>query len=141
MTPTTPDSRMDARIRDSFARQSLMQGFGAEVLKVRSGQVTLRAPISELTRQQQGIAHAGLTFALGDTAAGYAALTQMPDACEVVTSELKINLLAPGTGDMLYATGRVVRVGKRLIVVTAEVSRDDGELIALLQGTMVPVPA
>lgn len=141
MTAPPADIGMESRIRNSFARQSLMQVFGAEVQEVSAGQVTLRAPISDFTRQQQGVAHAGLTFALGDTAAGYAALTQMPEDCEVVTSELKINLLAPGTGDWLFATGRVVRAGKRLIVVTAEVSRDDGTLIALLQGTMVPVPA
>ena len=133
------DAQIAARVADSFARQSLMQTFGAEILEVRRGAVLLRAPITDRTQQQHGFAHAGLTFALGDTAAGYAALTQMPETDEVVTSELKINLLAPGTGRYLQAAGRVVRAGKRLVVVTAEVTREDGELIALLQGTMVPV--
>ncbi|MEE3021568.1 MAG: phenylacetic acid degradation protein, partial [SAR324 cluster bacterium] len=43
----------------------------------------------------------------------------------------------------LRAEGRVVKSGKRLIVVTSEVhAHKDGnsKLIALMQGTMVPVP-
>lgn len=139
MTQSDP-SQMRARIAASFSQQSLMQTFGASIQSVAPGEVVIRAPITNGVRQQQGFAHAGLTFALGDTAAGYAALTLMPMDSEVVTSELKINLLAPGTGAALHATGRVIRAGKRLVVVTSEVIRDDGTLVALLQGTMVPVP-
>lgn len=130
----------DTRIRDSFARQSLMKTFGAKVVSVSHGAVTLQAPIGPTVLQQQGMAHAGLTFALGDSAAGYSALLVLPDDQEVVTSELKINLLAPATGAHLTATGKVIKPGRRLIVVTSEVHRDDGTLVALLQGTMVPVP-
>ena len=130
----------DARVRQSFSRQSLMDTFGAEVLSVAPGQVVLRAPIGPGVLQQQGMAHAGLTFALGDSAAGYSALSLMPEDREVVTAEIKINLLAPATGNHLTATGKVVKPGQRLIVVTSEVHRDDGTLVALLQGTMVPVP-
>jgi uncharacterized protein (TIGR00369 family) len=129
----------DTRIARSFARQGLMQTLGAEIVSVRDGAVVLCAPILAAAQQQHGFAHAGLTFALGDSAAGYAALTTMPEDREVVTSEMKINLLAPGTGAFLRAEGRVVRAGKRLVVATAEVFREDGEMVALMQGTMVPV--
>ena len=100
------------------------------------------APIRDLARQQHGFGHAGLTFALGDTAAGYAALTLMPPGAEVLTVEMKINLIAPAAGERLIATGRVVRAGRRLTVVTAEVEAEAGgrrRTIALLQGTMLPV--
>ena len=77
-------------------------------------------------------------------AAGYAALSQLPPENEVLTSELKINFLAPAVGDFLRAVGKVVKTGRRLIVVTAEVSAitgEDQQLIAILQGTMVPTQA
>jgi uncharacterized protein (TIGR00369 family) len=93
-------------------------------------------------RQQHGAGHAGLTFALADTAAGYAALTLMPPGREVMTVEAKINLLAPALGDRLIARGRVLRAGRRLVVVTAEVAAvaaGQETMIALLQGTMIPV--
>lgn len=132
-------SRLFRRVADSFARQRMMQTLGAELVEVAPGKVVIRAPVLAQATQQHGFAHAGLTFAIADSAAGYAALTLMPETAEVVTAEMKINLLAPGTGAAIIATGRVVKPGKRLSVVTAEVARDDGTLIAVLQGTMAPV--
>lgn len=132
-----------ARIHDSFARQGLMQTFGARISALEPGRCEITAPILPTACQQHGAGHAGLTFALGDTAAGYAALSLMPEGREVMTAEIKINLLAPAIGTHLIATGRVVKAGKRLSVVTAEVAAEaaDGrrKLIAVLQGTMVPV--
>ncbi|UWR27282.1 PaaI family thioesterase [Sulfitobacter sp. S223] len=131
------------RITESFAAQSMMTTLGAELSEITAGLVRITAPILPGSRQQQGFGHAGLTFAIGDSAAGYAALTMLPLDQEVVTAEIKINLLAPARGDLLIATGRVIKPGKRLSVVTAEVhAEEDGKqtLIAVLQGTMVPVP-
>ncbi|MEP1356435.1 MAG: PaaI family thioesterase [Tateyamaria sp.] len=135
---------MNDRIAASFARQSMMQTFGATLDAVTQGHVTLSAPILPGSRQQQGFAHAALTFGLGDSAAGYAALTTIPEDQEVVTAEIKINLTAPATGERLIAKGRVIKPGRRLIVVTSEVfAVTDGveTLVAVLQGTMVPVRA
>lgn len=137
------DDTARARIYDSFAAQSMMATLGAELIEISEGLVRISTPILPGTRQQQGFGHAGLTFSIGDSAAGYAALTMLPFDQEVVTAEIKINLLAPARGDRLVATGRVVKPGKRLCVVTSEVHAEaDGKstLIAILQGTMVPVP-
>ncbi|MEC8015035.1 MAG: PaaI family thioesterase [Pseudomonadota bacterium] len=133
---------MDNRIRNSFASQTMMQTLGAEITDVGQGSVTITAPILPGSRQQHGVAHAALSFAIGDSAAGYAALTLMPEDSEVMTAEMKINLLAPGAGDYLRATGKVIKPGRRLVIVTAEVHAITGpeeKLVALLQGTMVQV--
>jgi len=119
-----------------------MRTLGAKLTGVAPGKIEITAPILPLATQQQGFGHAGLTFSIGDSAAGYAALTLLPEDKDVVTSEIKINLLAPALGDRLVARGRVVRPGKRLIVVLSEVFAVTGGLetqIALLTGTMVPV--
>ena len=132
------------RIHESFAAQSMMATLGATIERVDEGLVEIHAPILPGSLQQRGFAHAGLTFAIGDSAAGYAALTVMPEDCEVVTAEMKINLLAPGRGERLIARGRVIRAGRRLTTVQADVHAvDDGSEthIALLTGTMIPVPA
>lgn len=130
------------RIKDSFDRQSMMATLGATLDSVAPGKVVISAPILPGSLQQKGAAHAALTFAIGDSAAGYSALTLLPEDQDVMTAEIKINLLAPGVGDRLRATGTVVKPGRRLVVVTAEVhaiSGDQEKLIAILQGTMVPV--
>ena len=132
------------RIKQSFARQSMMETLGARLDSVTPGRVVISAPILPGSRQQHGVAHAALTFALGDTAAGYSALSVMPEESEVMTAEIKINLLAPGRGELLRATGKVIKPGRRLVVVSAEVHALDGDsemLVAVLSGTMVPVPA
>lgn len=132
------------RIYTSFTKQTLMTTLGAKMSHVEPGLVRITAPILETSRQQQGFGHAGLTFSIGDSAAGYAALTMLPLENEIVTAEIKINLLAPARGVLLIATGRVVKSGKRLCVATSEVhaEQEDGSqiLIAILQGTMAPVP-
>ncbi|WP_146590701.1 PaaI family thioesterase [Puniceibacterium confluentis] len=139
-----PDDTLTRRIETSFARQTMMATLGATLADIRPGAVTIHAPILPGTMQQQGFGHAGLTFSIGDSAAGYAALTLLDDTTEVVTAEIKVNLLAPARGELLIARGKVVKPGRRLVVVTSEVfARANGSetLIALLQGTMVPVPA
>lgn len=136
--------RSKARIRASFAAQSMMETLGARITNLSPGTCHIEAPILPGSRQQQGLAHAGLTFAIGDSAAGYAALTCMTEGQEVVASEMKINLLAPATGKRLIAEGRVLKPGRRLIVAQADVWAIDGESrrhVAVLLGTMVPVPA
>jgi uncharacterized protein (TIGR00369 family) len=138
------DDDLTQRIARSFAAQSMMQTLGASLAHVSPGEVRIAAPILPGARQQQGFGHAGLTFALGDTAAGYAALSLMAPDSDVLTAEIKVNLLAPARGELLIATGRVIKPGRRLTVVTAEVHARQGDtltLIALLQGTMVPVTA
>ncbi len=130
------------KVRRSFDGQSLMRSFQARLEGVEPGQCCIVAPILPGHCQQHGYAHAGLTFAIGDSAAGYAALSLLPGKSEVLTVEMKINLLAPADGDRLRAVGRVVKPGRRLIVVAAEVFvQKDGveRQVALLQGTMIPV--
>lgn len=131
------------RVRVSFSQQSMMATVGATLIDVEPGRCVLRAPIGAHVLQQHGAAHAGLAFMLGDSAAGYAALTLMPRDAEVMTVEMKINLMAPAVGDALEAVGTVVKSGRRLSVVQAEVFALSGahrKTIALLQGTMIPVP-
>lgn len=130
------------RIRKSFAAQSLMETFGATLARIGEGAVDIHAPILPGSRQQHGFAHAGLTFAIGDSAAGYAALSVLPEGYEVLTTEMKVNLLAPGQGELLIARGKVIKPGRRLVIVQADVfALADGKEthVALMTGTMMPV--
>lgn len=138
------DPDTEAKIKQSFASQSLMETLGAELLSVAQGRVEIAAPILDTSKQQHGFAHAGLTFSIGDSAAGYAALSTLPADHEVLTTEMKINLLAPGSGDRLIARGKVIKPGRRLIIVQSDVFalQDGSEThIAMMTGTMMPIAA
>ena len=133
---------ISARIQTSFDRQSMMATLGATLAETGHGTVTITAPILSGCQQQQGFGHAGLTFSIGDSAAGYAALTLIPEDQEVVTAEMKINLLLPAKGNRLIARGRVIKPGRRLMVVASDVFAETGgqeRHIACLTGTMMPV--
>lgn len=136
----TPD--IEAKVRASFSRQTMMATLGAELLDLGHGSARIVAPILPGSRQQQDAGHAALTFAIGDSAAGYAALTMFGADDEIMTVEMKINLLRPAVGERLVAEGRVIKPGRRITVVAAEVFAESGgerKQIALLQGTMIPV--
>ena len=135
--------KISERVTRSFESQSMMKTLGARIHKIEKGKVVIEAPLLPSTLQQQGYVHAGLTFSIGDSAAGYSALTLLPEDQEVMTAEIKINLLAPADGELMRAEGRVVKHGKKLVVVTSEIHAfKDGKkkLIAIMQGTMIPVP-
>lgn len=139
--PDNPDSAFETRVRDSFASQGFMRLIGAEITSLSPGCCIISAPIHENVSQQHGFAHAGLTFSIGDSAAGYAALSLMPANADVLTAEIKINLMSPAVGTHLRAEGRVIRPGRRLMTVESLIFAYEGatrgKQVAQMLGTMV----
>jgi uncharacterized protein (TIGR00369 family) len=134
------DDAIVARVRASFARQRAMATLGAELADVVAGRVAIALPIEPRLSQQDGFLHAGVVVAALDSACGYAALTLMPDDAEVLTVELKVNLLAPAGGDSIVAEGEVVRAGRTLTVCRGEAHAEQGSErvhVATMLATMV----
>jgi uncharacterized protein (TIGR00369 family) len=132
----------EARVRASFAKQGLMSTLGATLCSVAPGLVEIAIRPSPAISQQHGFVHAGAVSAIADTAAGYAALTLMPPDRGVLTTEFKINLLAPALGDRILARGRVVKSGRTLTLAQTEVFAENGgqeKLIALLTATLMSI--
>ena len=129
------------RVAQSFESQAFMKTIGAELVLVEQGKVIITLKLKSSLMQQHGFGHAGVTFSIGDSAAGYAALTKMESHQEVLTSEMKIQLLSPSHGSMLRAIGSVIKAGRRLLVVKSDVysvSDKKEKLVATMLGTMVP---
>jgi acyl-coenzyme A thioesterase PaaI-like protein len=78
----------EARVRASFARQSLMSTLNAELLSLAPGRCTIRSTYGEGLSQQHGLFHAGVASASGDSACGYAAFTLFPEDAKVLTAEV-----------------------------------------------------
>jgi uncharacterized protein (TIGR00369 family) len=142
LPPTPRFPGFETKVRESFARQQFMGTIGAELLHVAPGEVDIQLRMDPRLTQQHGFLHAGVVVAAVDSACGYAALTLMDEAAEVLTVELKVNLLAPATGARLLARGRVVRSGRTLTVCSGEaVASADGSesVVATLLTTMMAV--
>ena len=133
---------VEARVRSSFARQTIMTTLGAQIAAVRPGEVEIVLPFSDKILQQHDFIHAGAIATIADSACGYAALSVMPRDAAVLTTEFKINLLAPAKGEQLRAIGRVVRSGKKLVITLGEVFAEEGgarKQVALITATMMVV--
>ena len=129
------------KVAKSFESQAFMRTIGAKLESVDEGRVVISVELKPSMMQQHGFGHAGVTFSIGDSAAGYAALTKMGIRQEVLTSEMKIHLLSPADGKILKAVGSVLKLGKRLLVVQSNiysVGDKNEKLVATMLGTMVP---
>lgn len=134
------DPAYEARVRESYARQRLLETLGATLERVAPGEVDIRLPFRPGLAQQHGFFHAGATTAIVDTACGYAALTLMPPDAAVLTVEFKVNLLAPGKGEAVLARASVLKPGRTLTVVRGDVfAEEKGEerLVATMLATMM----
>jgi uncharacterized protein (TIGR00369 family) len=136
------DPAFQARVQASFAKQGLMTTLGASIAHVGPGIVEIALPAGPGVSQQHGFVHAGAVAAIADTAAGYAALTLMAPGVGVLTTEFKINLVAPATGERVLARARVIKAGRTLTLAQTEVFSEtaSGEkLIALLTATLMTI--
>jgi uncharacterized protein (TIGR00369 family) len=115
------DPNYETRVRDSFDRQGFMTYIGATLDSVTPGQCEIRVPYKPELAQQHGFFHGGITGAIADTAAGYASFSLMPADSTILTTEYKINLVAPAQGEALIARARVKKSGRTLTVVECDV--------------------
>jgi len=117
-----------------------MQLIGAELSRVEPGVVEISLPYRAELTQQNGYLHAGIVTTIADSACGYAAYSLMPAGSEVLSVEFKVNLLRPAKGDKFRARAEVIKPGKTLTVVKADVfglsEAEEETLVASMLGTM-----
>ena len=141
MSFTAKNPLFATQVRNSFERQMAMSSIGAELLIVEPGKVEIALPYRSDLTQQHGYMHAGIITTIADTACGYAAYTLMPAGSEVLSVEFKVNLLRPAKGERFVAVANVLKPGRTLTVVRADVfgvsESDERELIATMLATMI----
>ena len=117
---------------------------GGELTRVEPGVVEIALAYRSDLTQQDGYVHAGIITAIADTACGYAAYTLMPPESDVLAVEFKVNLLRPAKGDKFLARAEVIKPGRTLTVVRADVftmtGNEEQQLVATMQGTMMRLP-
>ena len=128
-------------IKQSFAKQTVMSLIGGELTLVEPGIVEITLPYRSDLTQQHGYVHAGIITTIADSACGYAAYTLMPPNSDVLAVEFKVNLMRPAKGETFVARAEVVKSGRTLSVVRADVhaltGNEQRELVAIMQGTMM----
>ena len=108
-----------ARIRDSVGRQGFMTHVGAELSELARGSCTLEVERRPELLQQNGLFHGGVTAFLVDNATTIAAAATRGQSA--LTAEYKLNLLSPAVGERLICRARVIKPGRQVAVVAADV--------------------
>ena len=106
-------------IRENVGRQGYMRLVGAELSELSRGTCTIAVDRREELLQQHGFFHGGVTAFLVDNATTIAAATSRGQPA--LTAEYKLNLLSPAIGERLICRARVIKGGRQVSVVAADV--------------------
>jgi len=112
---------------------------GIEIVSVEPGLATLSMKMRDDLKRNGGIAHGGAVATLIDSAMAFAIIPMLGQNEHSLTVDLTIHYLRPVSEGSARATARVVRAGKRVITVSAELFDGNDKLAATAISTYLRV--
>src|SRR6476660_4842282 len=103
---------------------------GIEVESVEPGHAVLTMNVRDEHMRNDAIAHGGVIATLIDSAMAIAIMALLEEDERTVTVDLTIHYLRPVSEGTARASARVVRAGKRVITVSAELFDQNDKLSA-----------
>ena len=137
MTGTKLTAARLRRIRKTIDTVPFAQLLGIELDDVGIGTATLGLNITRQLTQNHGVVHGGAIASLIDTATAFAIISVLSRGERVTTVDLTISYLRPLTEGRVTATAKVLRAGRRLFAVSAEVLDEDGKLATTALSTYI----
>jgi uncharacterized protein (TIGR00369 family) len=126
-----------------FQEAAFVRRLGIVLTGHGKGWCETRVSGSPSHRQQHGLFHAGVLMTLADHTCGGAAASTVGEDRDVITVENKISFLRPATGPGLFCRAEVLRAGKSLVFVEAQVMNEGAEgrvLVAKGSSTLAVIP-
>lgn len=112
---------------------------GMELVDIAPGEAVIKIEMRDDLRQPSGVLHGGVTATLIDTAMAFAVRTKLQLDEATATIDLTVHYLRPHLAGTFTCTAKVVRAGKRIFTVSADVENEDGKLIATAISTYTRV--
>ena len=94
----------------------------------------IELPVREELKQLFGVLHGGIIATVLDMAMAAAASTVLPDDQYTTTIDMHTSYLRPMFGETLKGEATVLKKGKRVTVVTGQVTDEQGTIIATSTG-------
>ena len=101
---------------------------------------TMRFTVKRDLITARGGVQGGLVAGYLDDVMGYAYVLSTDGVLAPLTLELSMSLLKPVREGPLIGRGRVVKAGRRVIYLEAELLSEDGEVLARATSTNIPTP-
>lgn len=125
------------RIRKAVDTVPFAKLLGIELDDVGRGTATLGINVRDELKQNHGMVHGGVIASLIDTATAFAIISLLAPGERVTTVDLTITYLRPLTEGRVTAVAKVLRAGRRLLVVSAEVFGKDKKLATTALSTYI----
>jgi 1,4-dihydroxy-2-naphthoyl-CoA hydrolase len=126
-----------ARLHEAFANVPFARLLGLEFVGAERGAATFALEVREELTRMGGIVHGGVLVSLLDSAAAFAVHTLLPPGGRTVTVDLTTHFLRPVSGGRVEARARVLREGRRVVIISVEATDQTGVLIAVATTTYV----
>jgi uncharacterized protein (TIGR00369 family) len=139
MTGTKITAAQFRRIQNAVGTVPFAKLLGIELDAVSRGTATLGLTIRKELTQNHGVVHGGAIASLIDTATAFAIISLLTAKERVTTVDLTISYLRPLTDGRITAAAKVLRAGRRLFVVSADVFDRDGKLSTTALSTYIKV--
>ena len=123
------------RASKALDSMSIVAQMGIQIETIELGEAVLSLEMKDSLKQPGGLLHGGVIATLIDTAMAFAIRTGVPSDVPTATIDLTIHYLRPHTDGKAVCTAKVVRSGKRIITVIAEVANENGKLVATALST------
>jgi len=137
MTQVNLTAAQIRRAHKALANVPYASFLGIELETIESGTATLGLRVRKELTQNQGIVHGGAMASLIDSATAFAIISLLAPREKVTTVDLTISYLRPVTNGRLTCTAKVLRAGRRLVVVSAEVMDNRQRLVATALSTYI----
>ena len=108
---------------------------GMRLIGLKRDEAVISIEMRDDLRQPSGVLHGGVTATLIDTAMAFAVRTRLGFDEATATIDLTVHYLRPHITGNFTCTAKVVRAGKRIFTVAADVVNDDGKHIATAVST------
>ncbi len=103
-------------------------------------QLEMSIPITPFLSNSVDIVHGGFTATLADTAMGTLVNRKIPENLVAVTSEMKLNYIAPGVGEELRCEATILHLGSKTSVTEGKIYNNEGTLVAAASGSFYLIP-
>ncbi len=127
------------KAREGFGKVPYVQLLGMELVDISFGEARLRLKMRDDLRQPYGVLHGGATASLIDTATAFAVISCLPEEERATTVDLTVHYLRPVSAGEIVCAAKVVRAGRRILTVSAEVFNEEGKLIATALSTYTKI--
>jgi len=119
----------ESQLQQILTDVAFTRNFGFRLHSIGDGECALSAPFQRAFERPGGIVSGQVFMAAADVAMWLAIMTKLGTSEVAVTAEMKTNFLNAAREEDFLCRAKILKLGKRLVVGTAECVNGEGKLL------------